>query len=624
MMTPQQSKLRWLGIVRMLMTALALCCVAGPLHAAKEDAHVLMLYGLDPYLPPFLAMDKAVRESLVTVNDGRVIFFTESLDSQRFAIGPMEPELVALLAKKYAGLHIEVVVAVSRTALDFFVRHGEQIWPGARVVYVGFLGYEFTPSELPSGASAVLSILDVAGTIDIARRLQPDVQRRVIVSGASEIDRQAAQQARDALLKLDDRIPVEFLSGLPLAELETRVAAEPPGTSIIYLTQFRDRDGRPYEPFNVLRAVLGASHAPVYGAAEPYIGFGVVAGSVASYESRGRLVGEQVRRALAGGSPDPSTTVLAAPNGCVADARALQRWSLDAGRLPQDCDIRFAVVPIWRQYWWQIVLTLAILAGQTLLIVGLLVQNRRRRVAEAELRRQLSENAHMNRRVVMGELTSSIAHELNQPLGAIYNNAGAALMLIKADPPDLKEVAEILEDIKRDDKHASDVIARIRSMLRKTAIEVAEVDVNAAIADTLKLLAFNASDHGVSLHTELESGLPKVRADRVQLEQVLLNVALNAMEAVQDQAQDRRRVVLRSRSADAGQVEVSVTDSGRGIPTEMLPRIFEPFVTSKPNGMGMGLSICRTIVEAYGGHIRAENLPEGGAHVHFTLPVASG
>jgi hypothetical protein len=281
------------------MTALVLCCVAGPLHAAVEDEHVLMLYGLDPYLAPFLVMDKAVRESLVSESPGRVIFFSESLDSQRFAMEPLEPELMALLTKKYSALHIEVVVAVSRTALDFFVRHGERIWPGARVVYVGFLGYEFKPSELPPGASAVLSILDVAGTIDIARRLQPAASRMVVVSGVSEIDRQAEQQARKALTSRDERVPVEFLSGLPLAELVARVAAEPPDSIVIYLAQFRDRDGRPYEPHDVLRAIVEKSRAPVYGAAETFIGLGVVAGSMASYASRGRLIGEQVRRAPA-------------------------------------------------------------------------------------------------------------------------------------------------------------------------------------------------------------------------------------------------------------------------------------------------------------------------------------
>ena len=154
--------------------------------------------------------------------------------------------------------------------------------------------------------------------------------------------------------------PVEFLSGLPLPELAARVAAEPADTIVIYLAQFRDRDGRPYTPREVLRAISETSVAPVYGAAETYIGFGVAAGSVESYEARGRLVGEQVRAALRGGPPDPGRVLLETPSRCVADARALQRWSLDERRLPSGCEIRFADRPFWRQYWWQIAVTLAI------------------------------------------------------------------------------------------------------------------------------------------------------------------------------------------------------------------------------------------------------------------------
>ena len=305
------------------------------------------------------------------------------------------------------------------------------------------------------------------------------------------------------------------------------------------------------------------SAAPIYGLFETYVGSGVAAGSMEFYEDRGRLVGQLVREAVAGKSPTPA--ISSVPSRCVADARALQRWSLDERRLPSGCDVRFADRPLWRQYLWQIALALAILVGQSLLIVALFAQRRRRRLAEAESQARLSAMAHMNRSVAMGGLAASIAHELNQPLGAIYNNAGAAQILIKADPPNLNEVAEILNDIKLDDKRASEVLVRIRNMLRKTAANVEELDLNEAIGETMKMLAAEASAKGVSLSTELEPGLPKVRADRVQVQQVILNLALNAMEAMHDQPADKRQMVIRSRRIDDKQAEVSVSDSGAGI-----------------------------------------------------------
>ena len=609
------------GVARALTTALALFCIALPLQAAEKEARVLMLYGLDPYLPPFLAMDKAMRERLAGETDRRVIFFSESLDSQRFAMETLEPELAALFKKKYNALRIDVVVAISRTALDFFERHAEQLWPGARVVYVGFLGYEFKPSALPPGASAVLSILDVAGTIDIARRLQPGARRIVVVSGVAEIDRRAEQQAREALAKLDERIPVEFLSGLPLPELEARVAAEPPDSVVIYLAQFRDRDGRPYEPHEVLRAVVKASRAPVYGAAETLLGLGAVAGSVASYETRGQLIGEQVRRALAGGPPDPSRTVLAAPNRCVADARALRRWSLDERRLPSGCEIRFKDVPIWRQYWWQIGLTLAIVVGQAMLIVALFSQRRRRRLAEQAELAQRAVLARASRLALAGELTGAIAHEINQPLGAILANADAGDLMLDSGTDRREELRAILADIRRDDLRASEVIRRLRDLLGKQKFERKQFDLNEVVSDLESIMRAEAQRRGVVLEIRRAPETLTIVGDPVQIQQVLINLVLNAMDAVGDESEARRTVVVSVAKGETGAV-LAVRDRGRGIAPEHRTKLFESFFSTKRNGMGLGLSITRTIVDAHGGRIWAESGPDEGTVFQVELPLA--
>ena len=606
------------------VTLLGLCMIAAaPVHAVEEEAHVLILNGLDPYLPAYIVIDGAMRASLANERTRRVVVFSESLDAQRFPLQTLEPEFPALLAKRYGGLRIDVVVVVSQVALEFFKRHSE-LWPGARLVYVGFPGEAIGPPALPTNATGVVAHVDVEGTIDLALRLQPDAHRIVVVSGAGDGDQRAERLARQVLSMRGETRTVEYLSGLPLSELVARVAAEPAQTIVLYLAEFRDRDGRPYAPRDVLRAISDRSVAPVYGAIDTYMGFGVAAGSMESFEVKGRLIGEQVRAALAGGPSDPSRALLEAPSRCVADARLMQRWSLSERRLPTGCEIRFANVPIWRRYWWQIALTLAIIVGQTALILAMLAERRRRRTAESEARKRFSEMTHMNRRVAMGELSASIAHELNQPLGAILNNTGAAEVLIKANPPRLQEVAEILADIKRDDRRASDIIARIRNMLRKADSEVGGTDLNDAIGETMALLAEEASAKGVSFKTELATELPKVRAHRIELQQVVMNLALNGIEAMHGQGVEKRELLICSARANDKEAKVSVADSGGGIPSEVLPRVFDPFVTSKATGMGLGLAISRTIVEAYGGWIRAENLPSGGALFQFTIPFAAG
>jgi signal transduction histidine kinase len=593
-------------------------------HANETEARVLLLNGTDPNLPANAAIDRAMREALARDSTGHIIYFSESLDAQRFAIEALEPEMLALFVKKYAALRIDVVVAASQSAFEFFMRHGEQLWPGARLVYHGFPGEDVDPRVMPPNAAAVVARLAIGRTINLALRMQPQARRIVVVAGTGDIDRHAEQLTRTALAAHPVQLPVVYLSGLPLPELVARVAQEPADSIVIYLAVFRDRDGRPYVPREVLRAVGSASPAPVYGLAETYFGFGAAAGHVESYAAKGRLVAERVLAALAGAPVDPSRAVVEAPSLCVADARALQRWSMDAARLPEGCDIRFADLPAWRRYWWQIVLAMTVIVAQSLLIAALIVQSRRRRAAELQSKRRYAEMAHMNRRVALGEMSASIAHELNQPLGAIQNNAAAAEMLMQADPPKLHDVMEILRDIKRDDQRASDIVERVRRMLRKTAFELREVDLNDTIAEAVQVLAGEASDRGVVLETELDPELPKVRADRVQLQQVIVNLALNAMEAMHDQPAGRRQLTLCSRRTNNAHAEVSVADTGPGIPEATIGSIFDPFVSGKPDGMGMGLAISRTIVEAHGGAIRAANAPEGGAVLSFDLPPAAG
>jgi signal transduction histidine kinase len=598
------------------------CVAVLPAHAAEDEARVLILSGHDAYFPLFMAIDRAMLASLAKESPRRIVVYSEWLDAERFAIEPRESELVASFAKKYNGLRIDAVLVVAQQALDFYNNHGAALWPGARLVFQGLPDTVGESTPGPAHATGVASKIDFAGTIALARSLQPTARRILVITGASPLDMRQERRAREVLPALAGTLTVDFTSGAPLAELVARVAKEPADTIVLFLSQFRDRDGQPYSPRQVLQAVSAASAAPIYGLFDTNLGFGIAAGSMPSSEERGQLVAQLVRDAAFDQAPADGRAVVIAPSRCVADARALKRWSLDDALLPSDCDVRFAERPLWRQYWWQIALTLAIIAVQAVLITALLAQRRRRQIAEVESQKRFAEMAHMNRRVSMGELSGSIAHELNQPLGAIHNNAGAAEMLIRADPPKLQEVAEILADIKRDDRRASDIIARIRNMMRKTQFEVQDIDLNETISEAIEMIAADATVKGASVKSELEPGLSRVRADRVEVQQVILNLTLNAIEVLHDQHAGRRELLIRSRRVNGKEAEVSVADSGPGIPGEMLPRIFEPFVTSKKAGMGLGLTISRTIVEARGGQIRAENSPAGGAVLLFTLPFA--
>ncbi|MFH1733663.1 MAG: ATP-binding protein [bacterium] len=243
------------------------------------------------------------------------------------------------------------------------------------------------------------------------------------------------------------------------------------------------------------------------------------------------------------------------------------------------------------------------------------------RHAKEEAQKRREEIAHLGRTATMGELSASLAHELNQPLTAILSNAQAALRFINADSPDLDEIRDILGDIVADDRRAGQVIYRLRSLFRRGKIERVEVDINDLIQEVVSLINTEAIIRNVSIETTLDISLPPVLGDRIHLQQVLINFILNASEAMMDIDDAPRKIIISTSKADKHMVKVGIRDFGIGIIEDNLNQIIEPFYTTKPEGMGMGLSINRSIIDAHLGRMWAENNSDKGATFYFTLPI---
>ena len=244
-----------------------------------------------------------------------------------------------------------------------------------------------------------------------------------------------------------------------------------------------------------------------------------------------------------------------------------------------------------------------------------------RKRTEMTVQRHYRELAHIARVAMMGELAASLAHELNQPLTAILSNAQAALRFLAAPSPDLDEVRAILADVVEDNQRAGEVIRRLRNLLRKGEVELLPLNLNQLTQEVVKLLHSDAIIRHVAIVMELDPDLPLVHGDRVQLQQVLLNLMLNGFEAMAERATDDRQMVVRTQRVDAKTIQVAVQDCGSGLDEDVLARIFEPFYSTKPEGMGMGLSICRSILEIHGGRLWAANSLDCGATFYFSLPV---
>ncbi|PYJ91704.1 MAG: hypothetical protein DME62_15045 [Verrucomicrobia bacterium] len=262
--------------------------------------------------------------------------------------------------------------------------------------------------------------------------------------------------------------------------------------------------------------------------------------------------------------------------------------------------------------------------SEGLCVLASIIDISERKQAELEAARQRHELVHLSRVTMLGELSGSLAHELNQPLTAILSNAQAAQKLLAGDAVDVSELREILAEIVDEDKHAGEVIQRLRVLFRKGEVghHFGNLDINQIVQDVLKLMRNDLVIHDITVESELAENLPVVQGDRVQLQQVLLNLVLNGCEAMADFDSSERQLLITS-GLENGAVRVSVTDRGGSIPEERIEQVFEPFFTTKANGMGLGLSVCHNIVKAHRGNIWVTNNAEGGATFHFSLPTNS-
>jgi signal transduction histidine kinase len=307
------------------------------------------------------------------------------------------------------------------------------------------------------------------------------------------------------------------------------------------------------------------------------------------------------------------------------DWRQLERWRIPEARVPPGTTLLFRSVAAPNGDARYLGMGLLVFAGQLALIIGLVVERAWRRRAEREARQTRESLAHLTRVSAMGELAASLAHELNQPLTGILGNARAAGHLLSRGDLPVPLLKDIIRDIVEDDKRAADVIGRIRELSRKRATERVPLDVNDVIRDAIKLVNSNSIIRNVSVGLNLTPNAIVVEGDRIQLQQVVLNLLLNGLEAAATSGVGPHTVVVSTSLSDRHTAHIVVRDSGGGLPPGIENRVFDPFFTTKEAGMGMGLSIARSIVESHRGRIWASNSPDRGAEFHFTLPrLAAG
>ena len=517
-------------------------------------------------------------------------------------------------------------MASGQEAVEFLA--GGDPWPSVPVLYADVGAPTIDISRTLPGATGLVFEDHFRAALAVIKSLFPDTVRVGLIHGASTGERSRfrgfADQVRAAGLGLE---PVD-LTVLATNDLLRQVAHLPEHTVLFLLGTQVDAMGRSFQPLRSCELISAAANRPLFSLQRQELGCGIVGGLLRDFHTAGRLLGEQALRRLDGDTASPPLVPIERYSSLLFDARQVERWHVQESQLPAGSVLQFRQRGLWRDYRTQMTVGAGVVMLQSLLIAWLLFEYRRRRRAEREVghrleetRRQLVTITHLDRLAAMGEVTAAITHELNQPLEAILHNAEAAELMLESGSASGDEMRQILADIRRIDLRAAAIIQRLRGMLRKKEFEAAPVDLNELTRDTAALVMPVAGSKGVRLTVALAGGSIAILGDRIHLQQVLLNVLLNGIEAMHATPRERRQLDVATLTRNQ-QVEVAVRDRGNGIPVELLTQIFEPFYTTKGEGMGMGLSIAKTIVEAHGGSIAARNNADAGATVWFTLPPA--
>jgi signal transduction histidine kinase len=570
--------------------------------------------------PFYRAAYDALRAKLYAHSSLPISIFLEHLERERFGDARHEQVLRAYLQSKYRDQPLGAIIVLGFAALDFVLRQQKEMWSGVPVLFVMVDETTLQRLSIPANVTGRTARVKFRDLISAAYALQPNLRRLAIVGDGWETQT-AFRHFKDEIPASSPQMEVIDLIGLPMRELRRRVAALPERTVVVYTSIFSDGEGTSYPPVEALGYLSQSANRPIVVPAETFVGSGGVGGYVLMPAAIGEEAGELALRILSGESPSAIPISEGNVVRPIFDWRQLQRWGVSESQLPEGSEVRFREPTAWERYRWQLTAILAALLAQSAIISWLLIERRGRRSAERVARARLSEVIHLNRTAEAGALSASFAHELSQPLEAIALNTASVEHLLETNPPDLARAKTSLADLRQANEHATQIIHGLRKLLKRNEPQQQEFDLNEAIADAMRMLSPEAAKRRISLSAEGIGQRSRVRADRIHVQQVVLNLVGNAMDAMVDDRATDRAIIIRTALTGESEVEVSVSDSGTGIPEHKLCEIFETFYTTKKHGTGLGLSIARTIVETSGGRIWAENRVKGGAVVRFTLPL---
>lgn len=585
---------------------------------AAEPKRVMLLHSFGRDFKPWSEYAKSIRAELDRQSPWPLDITDHSLVTALSSDEDPESPFVEYLRALFAKRPLDLIVSIGAPAAAFVQRHRQQLFADTPMVFTAVEQRRVQHSTLTANDAVVAVWINYLAAIENILRVLPHTKNVIVVVGTSPIERFWKEAIGKEAEPLSNRIRLSWTDHLPFDELLKQAAALPPQSAIFWELMIVDAAGVVHEGGAPLTRLHAVANAPIFSYDESFFGREIVGGPLLLIADSSRQTAAVTIRILGGEKAGDIKTPPVQFAKPMFDWREMQRWGISESRLPPGSEIYFRDPTAWERYRLEILAICTALLVQLALISWLIHEHRRRNRAEILARNSMSELSHMNRVATAGELSASIAHEVNQPLTGIVARAGAARRWLAAEKPDLEKVCAALDQIETAGHRASDIITNVKSMFKPDTQDRAEIDINKLIWTVMGLVYIDLRKHQIELETELNDQLPLIPGNQVQLQQVVLNLVMNAIDAMRSVPE--RVLSLKTALNGRDGVHVSIADTGVGIDPSNVDQIFKPLFTTKEQGMGMGLCICHSIIESHNGRIWV-SAGERGSIFQFVLPT---
>jgi len=605
--------------------------INSPVINSRQDGDskktILIICGLSPSQPAYRFILGGIREKLTEEFSENYSLHTEYLEIENYPQDNYPEERFNIYNEKYRAIKLDLLIVVGRKTIGVLKKNAENYLINLPAISIDFDFSEFGyPSDISLNEQTVVIGLrmPVDRMISTAISVFPQTSSLYFIGGSSKFDRFMTSLAQNSVQKIDHPENIIYMTDYSMDSILQQVK-KLPSESLIFIPSFTT-DGKNVTYYNdeSVRLISNNSNAPVFAYSDMGLGEGAIGGYILRFKNVGLIAGETAVRILKGADPNSIKINPGKYYESVFDWRELKRWNLiNSELLPKNSTIIYEDISFIDRYKWVVGLVLLFLVLQSILIANFIRLNRNQKIMTSQIieaQNKYKEFLHEDRSLRLGQLTASLSHEIAQPLTAILSNAQAGINFINSNQATPELLKDILQKIVESDKRTASIINSIKGLLKVENREKEKVDLNSLIDEILQIYKNEANQQDIEINFNSSLQPIYILADRVQIQQVILNLIINASQSL-EKVDAKRKMITIFQSIDNQNVIVSLSDNGGGIDEALKENIFKPFSSNKLGGMGIGLAICRTIIDDHFGEIWAENLPEGGAKFSFSLKV---